>query len=150
MKRNNIADYTWLVFFSYGILLLLASLYWIFAGMPFDHLTYEKIINSSWSDFIAGSSPHTVKLISALVRELGGNIGIVAGILIMAISSFSYRKREKWAWYSLWVVPANVLFDAITLTYYGALTYSSVAWDSLLFLLTSLSLILSYNRILDK
>jgi hypothetical protein len=124
MKRKHIAHYTWLVFFSYGILLLFASLYWIFAGMPFDRLTYEKIINTSWTDFIAGSSPHTIKLISALVRELGGNIGIVASILIMAISFFSYRKGEKWAWYSLWVVPAHVLFDAITLTYHGALTYS--------------------------
>ena len=64
-------------------------------------ITLPKIIKSSWTDFIAGSSPVEIKLISALVRELGDNIGLVASILIMAFSFFSYGKEEKWAWYAL-------------------------------------------------
>jgi hypothetical protein len=140
-NRKELSAYAWLVPFAYGALLCAASLVWLVSGLPFDHVTYERIAGIQWSKLIKSLDPRTTLMISAIVRELGGNTGIVAGILVMAVSATGYRKKEKWAWFTLWLLPFHSALDIATVTCYGALTLHAAIWDIALITVTSAALI---------
>jgi len=105
-------NHAWLIPFAYGALVMGAALYWTVAGAPFDKATYELAMGMRWSEMIESSNPKLPVLLSALVRELGGNFGLVAGVLIMAIAATAFRNGEKWAWWTLWVLylPVRMFF----------------------------------------
>lgn len=87
---------------------------------------------------------------SALVRELGGNFGLLAGVLIVVIATTSYRRGEKWAWYALWILPLHASLDMATVEGYGALSMASATWDIALVLSTILALLLPYRRFFPR
>jgi len=47
-------------------------------GTSFDRLTYEQIIGMPRDELMASQDPRVATLMSALVRELGGNFGLLA------------------------------------------------------------------------
>jgi hypothetical protein len=67
-----------------------------------------------WDELMASQDPRVATLMSALVRELGGNFWLLAGVLIVAVSVTSYRRGEKWAWYALWILPLHTALDMAT------------------------------------
>jgi hypothetical protein len=82
-----------------------------------------------WDELMASQDPRVATLMSALVRELGGNFWLLAGALIVAVSVTSYRRGEKWAWYALWILPLHAALDMATVAGYGALSMASATWD---------------------
>jgi hypothetical protein len=71
----------------------------------------------SWSELEA-SYPEATKL----VRFLYGALGMLKmswTFFVLAITLTGYRRGEKWAWYTLWLVPAALvgqgLFNSVFL-----------------------------------
>ncbi len=82
-----------------------------------------------------------MRVVGAIVRELGGNTGLVAGVLVMFVSTTGFRRKEKWAWFALWLLPLHSSLDMVTIACYGALTPHAAIWDVALIIVTSAVLI---------
>ena len=141
--KTDVRTYVWIIPFLYGVLLFTAALYWLVVGEPFDTAFYGRVAGKALVDVMAAVSPGTSRAFSALVREMGGNTGLVAGILIMATSAFAFRRNERWSWYALWVLPLHSAIDLVTVAAYGALSPAVVAWDAGLIAAMLLALVLS-------
>jgi hypothetical protein len=70
-------------------------LYWLVLGAPFDTAFYGRVAGEALVDVMTAVSPGAGRALSALVREMGGNTGLVAGTLIMAILAFAFRRNER-------------------------------------------------------
>ena len=141
--KDQIRNRLWLLPFTYGALLFGAAMYWLVMGEPFDTDTYGRVAGSSWGEVTASMTPGTVRFIEALVREIGGNSALGAGILIMAITSTAFRDGERWSWYVLWVLPMHSFIDLFIVASYGALSIPVVSWDFAL--IVSMLLTLAYS-----
>ncbi len=148
--KTDVRTYVWIVPFLYGVLLFAAALYWLVLGAPFDTAFYSKVAGVALVDAMAALSPSAARAISALVREMGGNTGLVAGILIMAVSAFAFRRNEQWSWYVLWVLPLHSAIDLVTAAAYSALSPAVVAWDAGLIAAMLLALLLSSHNCLHS
>jgi hypothetical protein len=128
-------------------MLLIASFRWLVMGIPFDSATYEHAAGIAWQDLIAALSPQVLRVITLLVLELGGNIGVLAGSLTIAIASGGLRQGERWAWFTLWCLPIHAGIDLATVAAYDALTPAALAWDLGLILITSLALLFAWTTL---
>jgi len=136
----------WVVSFIYGLSVFSAGLLWLITGRPFDKITYSKILGYSINDFVVQTTTRTNNLISSLIRFLGGNTGVILGIMIMFISLFSYRKHVKLAWYVLWIIPLHSIIDLILLIFYDAVSFSSFAFDLTTILVFTLIQIITFKE----
>lgn len=93
-------------------------------------------------------SPGADRALSPLVREMGGNTGLVAGTLIMAITAFAFGRNERWSWYALWVLPQHPAIDLVTAAAYGALSPAVAARDAGLIVAMLLALAFSSRNCL--
>jgi hypothetical protein len=71
----------------------------------------QRITGMSLSELEA-LSPAATKLIFWLWGTLG-NLKISWSLFLIAITLTSYRKGEKWAWYTMWLAPAVLVCQAI-------------------------------------
>jgi hypothetical protein len=140
----------WLVPFLYGALLIAASTFWLVRGTPFDQATYERISGLPWRDLVMGLPSGASSGLSALVRLTGGNSGLLAGIMVIAVSVGGYRRHAKWAWYALWALPLHAALDLVILSLHGGTTPSAAAWDIGLISATLLALFLPYRRFFPR
>ncbi len=98
MKVSSIDIGSKIMFFM-GVYLFVLSLLWIFLTETMfisDVLVYT---DQSWSDLLA-NSPKTAELY-IITKKLIGFFLLLLSILILFITNKSYKKGEKWAWYSL-------------------------------------------------
>jgi len=135
--------HAWVLLFGCGALLVFSALYWLAQGRPFDRGAYEIIGGAAWGHLFA-FDPASRSVVSAIVRGLGGNMGLIAGVLVMIIAANGYRCGERWTWYAMWVLPLEAAIDLATLAGYDALTPTSAAWDIGIFLLAMTGLVLPY------
>ena len=114
MIKRVFEKYAWLVFLFLGLL-------WVVVG--FTQAFYPdrvavndalRVTDMSWSD-LKDSSPEA----SDLVRFLYGHMGLLKmswSFLVIAITLTGFRRGEKWAWYTMWLVPivlvSSGLFNA--------------------------------------
>ena len=119
----------WLVPTLYGVLLLIASVWWLLVGEPFDRGTYERIAGLPWQALTRELTPAHAAVMAAMVRLLGGNGGLVAGGLIIAVASFGYRNGAPWAWFSLWLLPLHALLDLAIVAGAGGWSAMVAVWD---------------------
>ena len=98
MKLSSIDIGSKIMFFM-GAYLFVLSLLWIFLTETMfisDVLVYT---GQSWSEFLA-NSPKTAELY-IITKKLIGFFLLLLSIVILFITNHSYKKGEKWAWYSL-------------------------------------------------
>lgn len=124
--------YAWLVPAAYGLLLLLAGLFWLLTGAPFDTATYGRLVGGSWPAFVEAQPLATSHLLAILFRVVGGNTATLAGALTFAIAITSYRSGHLWAWITAWLLPLHAALDLLLVWRAGALTLGALVWDSLL------------------
>ena len=116
-------EYGWVVMLALGLLWLVVGLSQLFN--PADTLedNAQHIAGMSLSELEA-SSPETTQLYRFTYGGLG-MLKISWSLLIIAIILTGYRRGEKWAWYTLWLVPAllvgGALFNAV---YFGDVSHS--------------------------
>lgn len=127
-----------------GFLLASAGLYWLARGRFFDRHIYEAVGGPSWV-LMDVLDADVLRLVSAGVR-FAGMLGLLAGILLMAIGATSFRRGERWAWYAMLAVPLYVTLDFMALAGYGALSLTNVAWDALLMITALFALVVPYRR----
>jgi len=136
----------WVVSFLYGLSVFSAGLLWLISGRPFDKITYSKILGYSINDFIVQTTTHTNNLISSLIRFLGGNTGVILGIMIMVISLWGCRKHAPLAWYVLWIIPLHSIIDIILLIFNDAVSFRSFAFDLTTILVFTLIQIITFKE----
>ena len=93
ITQNAYEKHAWIIFLAVGILILIVGLN--FLTLPY----YEP---TQW-DYLT-SDPKVVNHINMGSKALG-LVGIGFAILTIAVSLTSYRRGEKWSWYTLCYFP---------------------------------------------
>ncbi len=109
-KERAYEKYAWVIFFALGIVFLVQAMYTIALRRPLDAFV-QGGIGMTWSELVT-AQPRIAGWISELTTY-GGIIAAVAGVSIISISFRSYRRGEKWAWYTFLAVP--ILFGLATI-----------------------------------
>jgi hypothetical protein len=116
MERAYV-KYGWVVFLALGLLWLVVGLTQVFNPDGLLENEAQHVTDMSLSE-LETSCPEATKL----VRFLIGAVGMLKtswSFLVLAITLTGYRRGEKWAWYTLWLVPALLvgqgLFNSVLL-----------------------------------
>jgi len=136
----------WVAMFLDGLVLGCGALFWALWGRFFDPGFYEAVSGGTWAVTSALVSPGIERVASAGVR-LAGFLGVMSSVFVIAIALMSLRRRQRWAWYVLWAVPAFAALDFAMVAGYQALTLTSILWDAALLGLALVGLGLSYRAI---
>ncbi len=103
--------YAWVIFLALGMLWVVVGVYQAFLPDGLLEGDVELIIGMSWSE-LQVSSP----VATEFVRWLYGAMGLLKmswSFLVLAITVTGYRRGEKWAWYTLWLVPILLVSSAL-------------------------------------
>lgn len=102
--------YAWVLLFISSAYLVPVSLNYVLLIEPQPPSYLDPSERAVWDEMVA-RSPDIEGEIHNSYRILGG---AMLGFCIfgMAISSLSYRKGDRWAWYTLWYLPAFYLILA--------------------------------------
>jgi hypothetical protein len=107
--------YGWVIFLAVGLLWLVVGLNQLFLPDGLIGNDVQRVTGMSLSELEA-SNPVAIELVRFVYGALG-NLKINWSFLVLAITLTGYRKGEKWAWYTLWLVPAILvsmgIFNAI-------------------------------------
>ena len=103
--------YGWVVYLFLGLLWLVVGLTQVFDP---DGLLEEEALHVKGMSLseLEASCPEATEL----VRFLFGAVGMLKtswSLLVLAITLTGYRRGEKWAWYTLWLVPALLVGQGI-------------------------------------
>jgi hypothetical protein len=114
MERGYV-KYGWVVYLFLGLLWLVVGLTQAFN--PWGLTDAQHITGMSLRELEA-SYPEATEL----VRFLYGALGMLKtswSFLVLAITLTGFRKGEKWAWFTMWLVPATLvgqgLFNSVLL-----------------------------------
>ncbi len=102
--------YGWVVFLVLGLLWLVVGLVQVFGPGELLEIDAQLLAGMSWNELEALSP-----LATDLVRLNYGFMGLLKtswSFLVLAITLTGYRRGEKWAWYTLWLVPALLVWCA--------------------------------------
>ena len=109
--------YGWVVLLALGLLWLVVGLTQVFNPDGLLENEAQHVTDMSLSELEA-SCPEATELL----RFLYGAVGMLKtswSFLVLAITLTGYRRGEKWAWYTLWLVPALLvgqgLFNSVFL-----------------------------------
>jgi len=108
--------YAWVLFLFLGLLWVVVGLVQVFSPNELLRTDAQLITDMSWSELKASSPVAT-----DLVRFHYGQMGLLKtswSLLVLAITLTGYRRGEKWAWYTLWLVPALLVWNAFYNVYF--------------------------------
>ncbi len=107
--------YGWVIYLALGLLWLVVGLNQVFLPDALMGNEVQRVTGMSLSELEA-SNPVAIELVHFLFGAIG-NLKISWSFFVLAITLTGYRRGEKWAWYTLWSVPAllvsNALFSVI-------------------------------------
>lgn len=141
-------DTAWTFLLVHGFLLVSGGLYWLFRGRFLDLKVYDQIGGASWSFFRAIDS--SVMDLTVASLRFAGSLGVVAGVLVMAIAATAFRRYERWAWYAMLTLPFYVCVDLATLLGYRALSLTGLIGELALLSTALLGLVLPYRRFFPR
>ncbi len=110
MERVN-EKYGWVVMLALGLLWLVVGLNQIFTPDALMENDAQHIMGMSLSELQALSTEAAL-----LVRWYIGSLGMLKtswSFLVLVITMTGYRKGEKWAWYTLWLVPTLLVGSGV-------------------------------------
>jgi hypothetical protein len=96
------AKRAWLIFFILGVGTVLAAPINLI-GRPPDPPSPEATTGLTLEDLYA-RTPGLADFIPSISRQLG-NFMLAAGVLLAAIAAGPFRRGERWAWTTMWIVP---------------------------------------------
>jgi len=115
--------YGWVVYLALGLLWLVVGLVQAFSPEGLLEDDAQLVTDMSWSELKASSPVAT-----DLVRFHYWSMGLLKtswSLLVLAITLTGYRKGEKWAWYTLWLVPILLVSCALfNASWFGGLNES--------------------------
>lgn len=139
--------YAWIIFIGLGVL-------WVVVG--FTQLFFPDGLAETDSQVITGMSWNELKTLSPeatnMVRWLYGALGLLKmswSFLVIAITITGYRKGEKWAWYTMWLVPILLLSSALYNASYVGDAYLMLESIPIM-TITLIGLLLPYRKFFPK
>lgn len=128
--------YAWVLLFGLGLLFSLSSLFLVVSG-GFDMSDFEISTGTVWSEF-SDNQPAIAEYILQLERLSGVGFAGVA-LFAAALAWTSYRRKDKRAWYLMWLFPLTLIVAALVFFSAGAgglgIYYGAAAGIALLGLL---------------
>lgn len=103
--------YGWVVYLALGLLWLVVGLVQVFNPEGMVDTEAQHVIGMSLNELEA-SFPEATKLVLYLFGAVG-MLKISWSFLVLAITLTGYRRGEKWAWYTMWLVPALLVGQGI-------------------------------------
>jgi hypothetical protein len=103
--------YGWMVYLFLGLLWLVVGLVQVYVPGELLRTDAQLITGMSWKELQASSPVAT-----ELTRYHYGHMGMLKtswSLFLLAITLTGYRRGEKWAWYTLWLAPALLVWNAI-------------------------------------
>ena len=107
----------WKVMLVQGIYLAVIGLLLIFLTKTLVVPDFTSFTAQSWSDFLT-SNPKPAELFIMTGRFLGA-MALVVGLFVVLMAWKSYRKAEKWSWYTFLIT--GIIGWGSSLTYYLAI-----------------------------
>lgn len=96
------AKRAWLIFFVLGVGSVLAAPIGLL-GRPPDPPSPEGTTGLTLEDLYA-RTPGLADFIPSIARQLG-NFMLAFGVLLAAIAAGPFRRGERWAWRTMWILP---------------------------------------------
>jgi hypothetical protein len=146
-KERLNEKYGWVVFLGLGLLWLVVGLSQLFNPEELIDNEAQHIIGTSLSELEA-SFPEATEL----VRFLFGTVGVLKtswSLLVLSIILWPYRKGEKWAWYTLWLVPAVLVSQGLWYSVYLGDFSEMLAYIPIV-TVTLVALLLPYRKFFPK
>jgi len=139
--------YAWVIFLTLGVL-------WVVVG--FIQAFFPEGLVETEAQLITGMSWNRLKVLSPeatdLVRFIYGGMGLLKmswSFFVLAITLTGYRKGEKWAWYTMWLVPILLLSSALFNTSYVGDVYQMLEWIPIM-TVTLLGLLLPFRKFFPR
>lgn len=139
--------YAWIIISAIGVLTILGGLPHAL-GVNTDPTTAESIVGIALSDLKA-LNPMFFDLYDFYFR-FGGWSDVGFAFLMTVISSTAYRKGERWAWYTLWIVPIYFLGSAAIIMSVGPSAMGLLPFLALFTILPLLGLLLPFRKFFPK
>ena len=144
-KTSIIVKYGWVVYLFLGLL-------WVVYGLtqtfnPANLTDAQHITGLSLSE-LEVKSPEATELIRFLYGALG-MLKINWSFLVLAITLTGFRKGEKWAWYTLWLVPAVLVGQGIFNSFFHGDFNEMLPWIPIT-TVSLLGLFLPYRKFFPK
>lgn len=146
MERVN-EKYGWVVYLALSLLWLVVGLYQIFLPRELAVDDVQLILNLPLGDLEA-SSPLAMNFAFWLYGSLG-LLKVSWSFFVLAITLTGFKKGEKWAWYTLWSVPALLVSTGLFNTIYIGDVSQMLQWVPILSL-SLLGLFLPYRKFFPK
>jgi len=139
--------YGWVIFIALGLLWVVVGLTQVFLPDGLIENNAQLVTDMSWSELKA-SSP----VASDLIRWLYGALGLLKtswSFLVLAITLTGYRRGEKWAWYTLWLVPVLLVSSGLFNVIFVGDVFLMLEWIPIM-TLSLLGLILPYRKFFPR
>jgi hypothetical protein len=146
LKEKIYEKYAWIIFLVIGLLTMAAAVPHAL-GLNTDPVLVKSIVGMTIED-LKLMNPMFFDLYNFYFRS-GGLSDFGFAFLLLAISATAYRRGEKWAWYTLWIVPAFFLgFVALSLTLKSS--YSLLPPLMLFIALSLIGLLLPFRKFFPR
>ncbi|MFW9910247.1 MAG: hypothetical protein ACFFEF_16945, partial [Candidatus Thorarchaeota archaeon] len=142
-----IGKYGWIVFLALGLLWLVVGLYQIFLPRELAVEDVQLVLNLELSE-LEWSSPVAMEFVYWLYGSLG-LLKVSWSLFVLAITLTGFRRGEKWAWYTLWLVPALLVSTGLFNTFYIGDASQMLQWIPILSL-SLVGLFLPYRKFFPK
>jgi len=139
--------YAWIIFLALGLLWVVVGFVQAFFPDGLAENDAQLITGMSW-DRLKALSPDASDLVSWLYGAMG-MLKMSWSFFVLAITLTGYRKGEKWAWYTLWLVPILLVSSAIFNASFVGDVYQMLEWIPIT-TVTLLGLLLPYRKFFPK
>lgn len=109
--ENVLQKYAWLIPFVLAILLSLNTAFILVRGT--DPGVFEMDTGVAWSEF-SDAYPTVATLLTLQERLLAAGV-MGFGLYAAVVTYLKYRKGERWAWYTMWLLPGMLALLAALL-----------------------------------
>lgn len=131
----------WVILFAMGLIPTVAAIAFAPQGGRGREAIVTNLTGLTW-DGLLTAVPGIGSFLAEVQRILD-TYAIGFGVLVMVVAWVGYRKRERWAWYALWIVPL-VLVSIIVNDVLAGMPASGFAGVPLV-VLSLLALVLPYR-----
>jgi len=146
-RERAYEKYGWVVYLFLGLLWMVVGLVQVYGPGELLRIDAELITGMSWIELKASSPVAT-----ELIRFHYGHMGMLKtswSLLVLAITLTGYRKGEKWAWYTMWLAPALLVWNAVNNVNFLGDINQALPWIPIT-TISLLGLLLPYRKFFPK
>lgn len=107
---NALAQRAWLVFLLLGVAAVLGAPIMLLGNPPVPP-SAEQMTGQSLTE-IDALIPGIRQYVGSISVQMG-NFMLAMGVMLSAIAGGPFRRGERWAWLTLWIVPVLVLIQFV-------------------------------------